>query len=51
MKVWRKEGRNEGTSECIVLYYNGMSTRFLLQDLFEFQMKICEGDHQYLIMF
>ena len=34
-----KEGRtNERASECIVLYYNGMYTRSLLQDLSDIQM-------------
>ena len=46
-----KEGWTERRSECIVLYYNGMSTRSLLQDLSEFQMEICEVDQQYLIIF
>ena len=46
-----KEGWTERRSECIVLYYNGMSTRSLLQDLSEFQMEICEVDHQYSIIF
>ena len=46
-----KEGRtNECASECIVLYYNGMYTRSLLQDLSDIQMEICEVDHLYLIM-
>ena len=46
-----KEGRkNERASECIVLYYNGMYTRSLLQDLSDIQMEICEVDHLYLIM-
>ena len=45
-----KEGWTERRSECIVLYYNGISTRSLLQDLSEFQMEICEVDHQYLII-
>ena len=46
-----KEGRtNERASECIVLYYNGMFTRYLLQDLSDIQMEICEVDHLYLIM-
>ena len=46
-----KEGRtNERESECIVLYYNGMYTRSLLQDLSDIQMEICEVDHLYLIM-